>query len=113
MSSIFNASGTVVVRSMQRIKEEVIIWYSNWTTLLISLLATYYYETGLSICKEFNTGDWILIVISALSVYAKNICKIKALYLQSSSKLQVLDLIQTLITFVVQIFVYQETLNPV
>ena len=101
MSSIFNAAGTVVVRSMQRIKEEVIIWYSNWTTLLFSLLAAYYYESGLLICKEFNSGDWTLIALSALSIYAKNICKIKALYLQSSSKLQLIDPIQTVITFFV------------
>ena len=79
MSSIFTAAGTVAIRSMQGIKEVVIIWYSSWITLLISLVVAYVYENGLSICREFNTGDWAMIIMSALSGCVKNICKIKAL----------------------------------
>jgi hypothetical protein len=64
---------------MQKIKEVVIIWYTSWTTLLISVVVVYSFGQGLSICKDFDLDDWEMIAVSALSGCIKNICKIKAL----------------------------------
>ena len=106
ISSIFTAAGTVAIRKMQKIKEVVIIWYTSWTTLLISVAVVYSFGQGLSICKDFDLDDWGMIAVSALSGCIKNICKIKALQMQSSAKLQLLDPLQTVILFVVQVFCF-------
>ena len=113
ISSVFTAAGTVAIRKMQRIKEVVIIWYTSWTKLLISVVVVYSFGRGLSICKQFDAGDWAMIALSALSGCVKNICKIKALQLQSASKLQLLDPLQTVIMFVVQIFGFHQPFDKV
>ena len=102
ISSVFTAAGTVAIRKMQRIKEVV-----------ISVVVVYSFGRGLSICKQFDAGDWAMIALSALSGCVKNICKIKALQLQSASKLQLLDPLQTVIMFVVQIFGFHQPFDKV
>lgn len=98
---------------MSKIKEVVIIWYTSWTTLLISLVVVYSVKQGLSIYKDFDYGDWAMIALSALSGCAKNICKIKAVQLQSAAKLQLLDPMQTVIMFIVQIFGFHQTFDKI
>ena len=73
------AGGTVALRNLKKFNEDVLIWYTSWACLIISLVVVYATGNDLNIIKRFNLGDWLLIIATAVSSTTKQICKIMAL----------------------------------
>lgn len=73
------AAGTVVLRTLKKFDEKVILWYSYWVSLFFTLPIVYTVGSGMGIFMEFNTFDWALMVGTALAKMAMLVCKIKAL----------------------------------
>jgi drug/metabolite transporter (DMT)-like permease len=108
IQTVGTAAGTVALRTLKKFDETIILWYSYWCAIVISLPIVYIFSDGLAIFNYFNLLDWTIMTVTALAKMLMLWTKIKALQLQSSAKLQILSPVQTVITFVVQITLFHE-----
>lgn len=108
IQTVGTAAGTVALRTLKKFDETIILWYSYWSAILISLPLVFIFGDSFKIFNYFNLLDWTIMTVTALAKMLMLWTKIKALQLQSSAKLQILSPVQTVITFVVQITLFHE-----
>ena len=81
INSLLSAGGNIALRTMKKFHESVILWYSNWVTLIFSLVTMLLIGQNFEVFYLFNTFDCILLFTIAFASCVKQICKVKALKL--------------------------------
>lgn len=95
-----------MVRTMKKMNEMTILWYTNWAALLMCLPFPFFFSKDPGVFWRFSVFDWCILGGTSLSKLVMMLFKIKALQLQSAAKLQILSPIQTVVTFAGQILLF-------
>ena len=103
---LLSAGGNIAMRRMQNFHDAVVSWYLSMCMAIVCLAAITVTGSGLQPILQFDAVSWLLSMGTGLFGMSAQTLKFIALKLEKASKLQKLQPLTTVFTFVFDILLF-------